>query len=391
MKIKVRRIFLYMMVLLFVSTSVPVYAEDGDSDVSQIRVCAVGDNLIHSRVYKSGMNEDGTRDYSDMYRFYDRYLDGYDICVVNQETVFVEDEKNFSGYPTFGGPKEIGNALIDAGFNVVTTATNHIMDKGIDAVWYSHRFWTNWGIEPVGTYVYEEWYDADTGETTNNRAIFITRNNIRIGMLNYTYGTNGIKIPDDYKWMIGTLDDKELIKREVQWADKRCDVLIVFPHWGIEYQYKPSKSQKEWAQFFADNGADVIIGTHPHVVEPLEYIESSSGKKVPCYYSLGNFISNQSEVPRMLGAAATFTIVKDGDNVEIKDVSAVPTVTHITSYSEKFYAKCLFDYTAEEESSHRLRRIKGSEFSIDNLWKLWYNVFTEEQTGNFIAERISWY
>lgn len=350
---------------------------------AEARVVAVGDNLIHSRVITSGKQEDGTYNYDEMYEYYKEYLESYDLKVVNQETVFVENDKDFSGYPTFGGPEEVGSALIDAGFNMATTATNHVMDKGIDAVWYSYLFWTGYGIEPVGTYTNRETYNVQTGKYTTDRASYANINGIRISMLNYTYGTNGISIPEEYKWMIGTLYDKELIKSEMEWAKSNSDILIVFPHWGTEYRHTPDSSQLEWAQFFADNGADIIIGTHPHVVEPLEYIEASDGDLVPCYYSLGNFISNQNEVPRMLGAAATFTIVKDDSGASVKDVKAVPTITHISSYSEKFYAKSLYDYTKEEESVHRMRRVKGSEFSIDNLWNLWYSVFSEEETTDF--------
>ncbi len=350
---------------------------------SEVRVCAVGDNIAHSRVIKSGQNEDGTFDYSELYKYYDDYLDDYDVCIVNQETVFVEDDSDISSYPCFGTPEELGLALLDAGFNTVTTATNHVMDKGIDDLIYSHKFWTSWGIEPVGTYTYEETLDMKTGDYTENRAVYKEVNGIRLGLLNYTYGTNGIPIPDDYDYTIGTLYDKDLIKQEMEFARDRCDVLIVFPHWGVEYKYKPNNEQIEWAQFFADNGADIIIGTHPHVIEPLEYITSVDGRIVPCYYSLGNFMSNQDEVPRTLGAAASFTIVKNGEEFNIKNIKAIPTVTHISSYSEKFYAKALEDYTEEEEANHRMRRVKGEEFSIDKLWELWYSVFSKEQTGSF--------
>lgn len=370
-----------VLALLLNMDNVVLACDTGNGNVKEIRVCAVGDNLIHSRVYESGIKEDGSRDYSDMYRYYADYLTDYDICVVNQETVFVEDSNDFSGYPTFGGPTEIGTALIDAGFNTVTTATNHVMDKGIDGLLYSHRFWTNWGIDPVGTYTYSKRMDIDNGRDTANHAVFMTKDDIKVGMLNYTYGTNGIPIPEEYSYAVGILYNKEAIKKEIKWAKNKCDILIVFPHWGIEYQYKPCAEQKEWAQLFADNGADIIIGTHPHVIQPLEYIMTSSGKQVPCYYSLGNFISNQNEVPRMLGAAATFTIKKDASGAWLEDVKAAPTVTHISRYSESFYARSLFDYTTEEEVRHRMRRVKGNEFSIDKLWELWYSVFTNEQTS----------
>lgn len=352
-------------------------------EVSKVRVCAVGDNIAHKRVTQSGLKDDGTRDYTDIYRYYNEYLKDYDICVVNQETVFVEDENEFSAFPKFGGPEEMGLALMDAGFNMVTMATNHVLDKGYEAMIDSRLFWIGWGIDPVGVYGYEYFYDLDDNSYTKARLIRWKTNGIRVGFLNYTYGTNGQLLPEGYKWMLGTLDSKDVVEKELKCAREHCDVVMVFVHWGEEYQYKPNAYQREWAQFFADNGADVIIGTHPHVVQPLEYITVSDEKSVPCYYSLGNFISNQDEVPRMLGAAATFTIVKDGDRVTIEDVLAVPTVTHISCYSEEFYAKQLYDYTNEEAEQHRMRRVKGTAFSIDNLWELWNSVFHNKQTGRF--------
>lgn len=224
-------LMLSMFVLIFsIDISVVNAAE---ADVQEVRLCAVGDNIVHSRIIKSGEQEDGTRDYSDIYRYYDEYLDDYDVCIVNQETVFVEDESDFSAYPRFGGPEEIGIALMDSGFNVVTTATNHVLDKGYDALWDYHHFWTGWGIEPVGTYTNSETYDLETGEYVNARAVYMTRNGIKIGMLNYTYGLNGQEyvLDNDHKYMVATLYDKELIKSEMEFVRDRCDVLIVFPHW----------------------------------------------------------------------------------------------------------------------------------------------------------------
>lgn len=365
--------------------TINVNTVNANEEVSEYRICAVGDNIVHSRIIKSGIEEDDTRNYDDIYRYYKEYLKNYDICVVNQETVFVEDEADFSAYPRFGGPEEIGLSLMNAGFNMVTMATNHVLDKGLDAMINSRGFWIGWGIDPVGVYGDNKFYEIDDGKWTYTRLIrWKLEDGLRVGFLNYTYGTNGLTLSEEDKWRLGTLDDKETVEKEIRFAKGHCEVVMVFVHWGEEYQYMPSSSQREWAQFFADNGADIIIGTHPHVIQPLEYITAKDGRQVPCYYSLGNFMSNQDEVPRMLGAAASFTIRKDKNGVSVTDVMAVPTVTHISSYSESFYAKSLFDYTVDEEEQHRMRRIKGEKFSIDNLWKLWYSVFIDEQTGDFI-------
>ena len=138
-----------------------------------------------------------------------------------------------------------------------------------------------------------------------------------ISFLNYTYGLNGFVATED--WMVDLLDDKDRIADDIARAKACSDILIVFAHWGTEYMFEPVQDQLDWAQFFADEGVDVIIGGHPHVLEPLDVVTGKNGNKMICYYSLGNFISHQSNNYQMLGGMASLTITKDDDGTRVTE------------------------------------------------------------------------
>lgn len=324
-----------------------------------VTIVVAGDNLIHSTVIKSGKQSDGSYVYDDMYSEISDYIKGFDLAVINQETPLIADEAKYSGYPMFGSPLSIGDAVVNAGFDVVTQATNHAIDKGEAGISDSIDFWRSKKIPIIG--IKKEPIDS-----------FIVKevNGVKIGMCNFTYGLNGLSKPKGKDWIVDDLNNDVLVRETIANVKAVSDVVIVFTHWGTEYVYTPNTYQVERAKFIAECGADVIVGTHPHVVQPLVEITCDDGRKVPCYYSLGNFISSQDEVPRMLGALAEITIKKDG-TITCK---ATPIVTHISTYSEYFKTYLLKDYTIELEQKHRLRRVKGSSFSIENLTELWNEV-----------------
>lgn len=334
---------------------------------SEVTIVMAGDNLIHKPVITAGIQEDGTRDYTYMYSEITEYIKNFDVRIINQETPFIEDESKYSGYPQFGSPVEIGDAVADAGFNVVCMATNHVCDQGAAGISDSYETWMRLNIPVVG--IHPKWDNCDIW--------YLEENGIRIAVCNYTYGTNGLSLPSDSEYTYCSLNDKERIAETLAEAETTADVTLVVAHWGTEYIYTPTKWQRDMAQFLADNGADIIIGGHPHVIEPLEYIETESGS-VPVFWSIGNFISGQSEVPRMLGILAEVTIRKDTDGkVSVVSTNATPVVTHISKYSEQFKVYLLDEYTEELCAEHRLRRTRGSEMSLSNLWKLWDTVMEE--------------
>ena len=336
---------------------------------TKVSIIAVGDNLIHEGVYKSGKLPDGTYSFDYMYENVKDFISDKDIKVINQETVLVENPSSYSGYPCFGSPLAIGDAVRNVGFNVVTQATNHAYDKRETGILNSINYWKNFeDITYLGIHDSMEDY-------TNYRVI--EKNGIKIGLLNYTYGLNGFKLPNDKQYLVDTLYDKNKIESDIKTLKTMSDFVIVFPHWGVEYTLKQVKDQENMAKFMADSGADLIIGAHPHVIEPLEYITSIDGRVVPCYYSLGNFISAQSEPERMLGAMAYVELEKDANGkVVISKSIAIPVVTHIEG--GKYYSYYLKDYTNDLCAKHRLKLKGKSNMNIDYLEKTWNQVFPND-------------
>jgi poly-gamma-glutamate synthesis protein (capsule biosynthesis protein) len=279
----------------------------------------VGDNLIHREVIASGKQSDGTYQYDFLYSNLKEEISAADIAVVNQETIFGGKEKGYSGYPKFNSPTEIGDALVDTGFDVVLQATNHAMDMGSEGIANTLAYWKD---KPQITVL-----GINESEEASEKVTILEKNGIRIAMLNYTFSLNGIPLPKDKPYLVNMLD-QEKMARDLQFANKNADFTMVYPHWGTEYVYKSIDMQKDLTKFFYEQGVDLVIGSHPHVIEPVEWIETEKGHRMLVYYSLGNFLSYQREAPRMLGAMAEVTIVKDETGTYIKDSSITPIVTH---------------------------------------------------------------
>lgn len=342
--------------------------EEKIPETYQVNLIAVGDNLIHTTIIKAGKQNDGSYNYDSLYANIQEELASADIKIINQETMLVSDAKNYTGYPTFGSPYAIGDAIRNAGFNVVTHATNHSYDKRETGIMDTTNYWKQYPeVLVTGVYQSQEDYDTITiGEF----------NHIKVAFLNYTYGLNGFVLPSDKQYYVNTLYDENKIISDLQRANELADIVVVLPHWGNEYVYKPSEQQRRLAQLFVDNGADLIIGTHPHVLQPLEYISKPDGSQVPCFYSLGNFTSSQTETPRMLGGMAKVTITKtEGENTVIETAIIQPTVTHISSDCRYYTTYMLSNYTNELASSHYLTR-KGKNMTVEKLNELYNSICT---------------
>lgn len=294
----------------------------------------VGDALIHSSVYNDAARLAKYKgyDFKPQITLIKEYLSDYDIAYYNQETILGGTKLGLDDYPTFNSPQEVGDAMIDAGFNLVSLATNHTMDSGSKAVTESRKYWNKQeGVHAVGSYTSTE--EKETLETT-----VLESNGITYAMLNYTYGTNGMPVPKGKDYMVNlwpTDTDninnpnkdtkyqnyKETVKKDIEAIRDKVDVLMVAMHWGVEYTHTPTKYEKDMAKFLAENNVDIVIGTHPHVIQPVEYIDDTL-----VFYSLGNFISAQyqnqgtcTNYKCMIGLMSSLTITKKvtGDEVEI--------------------------------------------------------------------------
>lgn len=321
-------------------------AEETTNMISRVSLVAVGDNLIHNTLISAGEQEDGTLDYTSFYANIKNDISSADVAVINQETILGGSTFEYTGYPTFNSPWEIGTAAIDAGFDIFTCATNHSLDKGYSGIEQECKFFSEHPeVVHVGTNTSQEEY---------NSILYYEKNGIKFAILNYTYGTNGIPIPEGREWCVNMMD-KDKITTDVKAARENADVVIVFPHWGTENSTEVSDYQREYVSLFSELGVDIVIGTHPHVLQPVEWVTNeTTGKKMLVYYSLGNFISHQTSLKQLCGGMAQIQIEKKGDEVSITSAKLTPVVCWYKSTNGKyaFSVYKLSDYTEELGTSH---------------------------------------
>ncbi len=300
----------------------------------------VGDILLHNELNLSGEQADGTYNYDHFFAHTSDIISAADLAIVNQEVILGGLELGLSGYPLFNTAYEVGDALVAAGFDVVCHATNHALDKGSTGLLNCLNFWeTSYpDIEVLGI------HDSQESRDTLH---LIEYEGITIALLNYTYGTNGISLPASY--MVDLLDEEQVVA-DLQRANEVADFIIVIPHWGTEYSLTVSSQQEEWVQIFLENGVDLVLGAHPHVIEPVEWVEDDEGNSMLVYYSLGNFIEfplDTGNGKRALGIMADVTLTIQGDSVTISDYGVIPVIAHMVSGTGNPTVYPLSEYTEE--------------------------------------------
>jgi len=298
----------------------PIAVESPGPEISRISLAAVGDVLIHSSIWKDAV-ADGSFDFCPMFQQVKPILQKADIAFANQESMMGGADIGLSDYPMFNSPFEIGDALKDAGIDIVSMANNHTMDKRETGIREAIARWNAIGMLYVG---------ANSSEEDRLRHRIITKNGIKVAFLAYTFGTNGIPVPADKPYLVNLLD-KERLADDIRKVRKSTDIIAVSMHFGKEYELHPNAEQKEWAQKAAEAGADIVLGHHPHVLQPIEWVTSSTGKKTLVFYSLGNFLAAQKQEDpyRQIGGIAQVDLVKhktDSGTVTIpENVRFVPT------------------------------------------------------------------
>lgn len=341
---------------------------------SKISLVMVGDILLHDRVEESAVQADGSRDFSAIFSETGKTISDADLAIVNQEVIIGGSGLGISGYPAFNAPYEIGDALAETGFDVVCHATNHALDKGKKGILNCIDFWrTNYpqmGILGI----------HDSSEEQDDIYIF-EKDGIKIAILNYTYGTNGISLPSDMPYAVDMLEEEKVIS-DIQKAEAEADFTIVCPHWGTEYQLTPSAQQKKWTRIFLEQGVDLVLGTHPHVIEPVEWLtDEATGNKMLVYYSLGNYVNWTSGTGagvsnRMVGGMATVTLEKksETDPVEISEYGVEALVCHVRSGSNGVRVYPLGSYSQELAAENEIIS-QASDFTywycIDLCDKVW--------------------
>lgn len=271
---------------------------------------AVGDILIHDRVYNKAEQQDGTYDFNPMFQEVKRYLERPDITVANQETMIGGKKLGLSTYPSFNSPQEIGDALKANGIDLVTIANNHTLDRGEKAIFSAIRHWNKIGMPYTGAFK----------SSKDQQAIrLLRRHDITFSFLSYTYGTNGIPVPKGKPYLVNLIEVKRM-KEEIKRAEKISDVVVLSLHFGMEYERMPNAEQKKLVKLSADSGADIIIGHHPHVLQPFSWIKKKNGERAFAVYSLGNFLSGQTGPFKNIGGIMEIGVkkIKQGKNVEIQ-------------------------------------------------------------------------
>ncbi len=277
---------------------------------TELTFASVGDNLIHRQIYDYAFRHyEGNFDH--LYADLQEELAQYDVITLNQETPFVENRGEYSDYPRFGTPIQVGEAVIDAGFDIVSCATNHALDQGAAAIDRTAALFAEAGVLCPGI--------QKTEDSAYRPYEVLEQNGIRCAVFSYTQSTNGIPVPEDTPYILHTLDDEQQVRQALLQGREEADLCIVHVHWGTEYAAEPDETQRYWAQIFADCGADVVIGTHPHVVQPVERVTGAGGHETVVYYSLGNFISAQTDEACTVGGLAWYTAVKENGTCRIAD------------------------------------------------------------------------
>lgn len=318
-----------------------------------IRLTAVGDNLLHDSVSYTAQQADGNFDYSVLYDQIAPMIKASDLAFINQEVMLTGQ---VSPYPSIAAMGECAAAMKSAGFDIVNLATNHTLDKGIS------------GLEACLQYVHAQNFAAVTGafrtEDESKQQIIVETQGIRFGFLAYTYGINGQGLSDKDAWRVA-LTEEEKIRTEVSALRKNCDYLVVSMHWGQEYKDVQNAKQEQLASLLAELGTDLVIGTHPHVLQPAAWYDRPDGGRMYCTYSLGNFISNQRKWAALLGGMLDITLEFDesGKLKQVIDAGIIPTVTHYetTSAGSRGHRVYLLeDYTEALASAHGIRDHVGA-------------------------------
>lgn len=335
-----------------------------------VNIAAVGDNLIHSSIYKQANDRAGGEGYDFEYAYENikSIIREADMAIINQETLICNDLYAPSTYPMFNSPTELGDHMLDIGFDVFTIANNHTLDKGTDGLTACLDYWDS-RENAIVCGAYRNAEDRDnirTGEFGG----------ITFSFLSYTESLNGLSLPAGSELIIGDSKDVDTMVSEIQKAKEISDVCIVALHWGVENSDVISDWQRTVAKQLSDAGADIIIGNHPHVLRNIEEIEREDGSVTLCAYSLGNFISAQSVGQNLIGGILKFSVsIRTDENADpgqrpvIGKIELVPIVTHYEGSYKNVRIYPLSEYTKELADSHGVRSMSkfGYEYIFDVL------------------------
>lgn len=338
-------------------TETEVETEPVELPLTTATFVGCGDNIVYTGTLWEASAQAGGYGYNfkPIYSDVQRTIAAADIAYINQETVMDGGEP--ASYPCFNSPQSLGTDLVDVGFDVVNIANNHMLDRGGSGLKSTIEFWKAQNTIMIG---------GNTDHDDYDNIEIIEKNGIRVALLSYCEMTNGLTIGADYDIWIPYLDEAD-IKRHCDSVKDRCDLILCSVHWGDEGSFTPNEKQRKWAKVMADCGVDVIIGTHPHVIQPIEYIEGKDGNRTLCVFSLGNFMAMQADDYNMLGGMVSFNINKRGDeHAYVDNVVFTPTVYYFAQNWYGSHVYFLSDFTDYLASTHGIGNY-GNVLSIATL------------------------
>jgi len=341
---------------------------------STISLLMVGDILLHTPVEEAAKQEDGSYNFDAIFANVQEEVQAADLAIVNQEVILGGEELGISGYPAFNAPYAVGDSLVKSGFDVICHGTNHALDKGKKGLLNCINFWREQYPQAAVLGIH------DSQESQDEIYIY-EQDGLKVAILNFTYGTNGIALPSDMPYAVDLLEEKKVVAA-IQKAEELADFTVVCPHWGTEYQLQQSAVQEKWAKLFAEKGVDLVLGTHPHVIQPIEWVtDEETGHEMLVYYSLGNFVnwtsgSGAGIANRMVGGMARVTLMQEDDRVVIAEYGVTPVVCHLEKGTNGVTVYTLEDYTAELGAANQIVH-QDASFSLEYCEQLCTRVWPE--------------
>ncbi|MBN1158564.1 MAG: CapA family protein [Bacteroidales bacterium] len=347
----------FLTILLLVLCSFCLYAQTNDTN--QIKLLFAGDVMGHDAqinvAWDARLN---SYNFEPVFRYISGYIQVADIAVVNLEVTLAGPP--YKGYPEFSSPDELAHAARDAGFDVFLQANNHALDRGQNGFKRTIAVLDSLNVLHTGTFLNET-------DRQKNHPLILEKNSIRIALLNYTYGTNGLVIPEPF--IINRIDTLQ-IREDIEKAKRASpDFIVIAIHWGNEYERFENQSQRDLAQFMLNCGADAVIGSHPHVVQPVQlfYSNDTSGHNIVAY-SLGNFVSNQRDHYRDGGIVFEIVLEKTAGKTHVKDYSYLPYWVYREDLTERsafyvlpvsYFENCESLFNLKEYDQYKITRFAG--------------------------------
>lgn len=325
--------------------------------VTTATIVAVGNTSFSGSIIDSGIRESEDWNYDHLFANVRQKTESADLAFIGQESTMTTDHET-AMYDEVT-PAEVGTAMADAGFDAVAASTNHVMDNGSDYIRETLSFWQNHhpDVKILGV------HDTSSGDSRIQTFVI---NDITISVLNYSYGM--VREGGQQGYRVDTLNTTA-VASDLQTARENSDFVIVLPHWGNELESMPTEYEKEWAAFFLEHGVDVVIGSHPYVLQPYGRLSDDSGNEMVIFYSLGNFITSRQSLSQVLGGMAEFTLEKtvseNGTTLRVVSPRLEPLVMHYSDSTESYGSYLLSDYTSDLANAHSIQ--DSSEFSVDLL------------------------